>query len=306
MSKRGYISRYIMIIKRLKARPFSSFNEVEQYINRQLEHLHLQDDGLTMGSSKRTLQRDIREIRTLFGIDIIYDHLRKGYHISSSEYESTGFQRMLEAFDIFSSLNMAGDMNAYVAAESRKPAGTENMYGIIHAIKNSLVIRFKYHKYWEETAGHRTAEPCLLKECQNRWYVMARDVPGGSRLKSFALDRLSDLEITSQHFVPQPGLNTEELYRHSFGIITDNGQPPQEVVLSFTPFQGKYVKSLPLHSSQQVIADNDKEIRIRLTIYITHDFVMELLSYGDTVIVVKPQALLQQIKQAHQKAYAQY
>lgn len=305
MSKRGYISRYIMIIKRLKAKPFSSFDSLEQYATQQLEHLHMQDDTLSMGFSKRTLQRDFREIRTLFGIDITYDRSRKGYHIKSSEYESTGFQRMMEAFDIFNSLNMAQDMNSFVSVESRKPAGTENMYGLLHAIKNNLTIRFNYYKYWEESVKQRTAEPYLLKEFRNRWYVMAVDMYD-LQLKTFALDRLSDLERTSQKFTPQSGLNIEELYRHSFGIISNDGHPPQEIVLSFDHFQGKYIKSLPLHSSQQIIVDNDDELRVKLTVHITHDLIMEIRSFGENVKVIEPPSLSLQIQKSLKKTLNAY
>jgi proteasome accessory factor B len=135
MSKRGYISRYMMLIKRLRGKPFSTFEDLELYVTRQLANLYMQDDTLVMGFSKRTLQRDIREIRTLFGIDITYDTSRKGYYINSTEYESSGFQRMIEAFDIFNSLNMTKDLTSLVLAEPRRPAGTENMYGLLHAIK---------------------------------------------------------------------------------------------------------------------------------------------------------------------------
>ena len=39
-----------------------------------------------------------------------------------------------------------------------------------------------------------------LKEFKNRWYVVARDA-GDGLVKSFALDRLSDLEITGKSFL---------------------------------------------------------------------------------------------------------
>jgi predicted DNA-binding transcriptional regulator YafY len=290
----------MMIIKRLKAKPFSSFDSLEQYVIQQVEHLHMQDDNLSMGFSKRTLQRDIHEIRMLFGIDIIYDGSRKGYYLVSNEYESTGFQRMMEAYDVFNSLNMVQDMDGYIAVESRKPAGTENMYGLMHAIKNNFTIRFKYNKYEDESIRQRSAEPYLLKEFRNRWYVMAIDI-NGRRLKSFALDRLTDLEITGQKFARQPDLDIEELYRHSFGIISNNGPPSQQIVLSFDPLQGKYIKSLPLHNSQQIEFDNDNELRIRLNVHVTHDLIMEIRSFGENVKVIEPLSLKLQIQDSLKK-----
>jgi hypothetical protein len=54
------------------------------------------------------------------------------------------------------------------------------------------------------------------------------------------------------------------------------------MTLSFDDYQGKYIKSLPLHESQQTISDSENELQIKLKLYITHDFIMELLSYGET------------------------
>jgi predicted DNA-binding transcriptional regulator YafY len=305
MSKRGYISRYMMLIKRLKGKPFSTFEDLEHYVTRQLANLHMQDDTLVMGFSKRTLQRDIREIRTLFGIDITYDTSRKGYYINSTEYESSCFQRMIEAFDIFNSLNMTRDLTSLVSAEPRRPAGTENMYGLLHAIKNNFQIKFLYHKFWNDEVKLRTVEPYLLKEFRNRWYVITIESKG-SVLKTFALDRISELEITSNKFNKNSKVNIEDLFQHSFGIITGDGQPPVKIILSFDAFQGKYIKSLPLHISQKVLIDNEDELRISLELHLTHDLLMEIRSFGEDVQVIEPDLLKKQIIDSLQKATVQY
>jgi predicted DNA-binding transcriptional regulator YafY len=297
MSKRGYISRYMMLIKRLKGKPFSTFEDLELYVTRQLSNLHMQDDTLVMGFSKRTLQRDIKEIRTLFGIDITYDTSRKGYYINSSEYESSGFQRMIEAFDIFNSLNMTRDLSTIVSAEQRRPAGTDNMYGLLHAIKNSLQIKFLYRKFWNEEVRTRTVEPYLLKEFRNRWYVITLE-PKGHVIKTFALDRISELEITSVKFNRNDKISIDDLFQHSFGIITGDGQPPEYIILSFDPFQGKYIKSLPLHTSQKVLIDNEDELRISLELHLTHDFLMEIRSFGEDVEVIEPASLKKNISES--------
>ena len=199
MSKRAYISRYLLIIKKLKAKPYATLEEIQRYIDNQFEYLQNDDDTLNMGFSKRTFQRDMKEIKNLFGIDIEYSRTNKGYFINQNEMDNMNFQRMMEAFDMFNSLNMAQDLSPFVHLEKRRPQGTENLYGLLHAIKNKLQIRFDYEKFWEEEISHRTTDPYALKEFNNRWYVMAKDYKD-EKVKSFALDRLSNLDITRTKF----------------------------------------------------------------------------------------------------------
>lgn len=305
MSKRGYIARYLLILKKLKGKPFSSFEEMQQYFDNQVDYLQMHDDTLYIGFSKRTFQRDIKEIRNIFGIDIEYSKLHKGYFISHSEMENMNFQRMIEAFDMFNSLNLAQDLKPYIHLEKRRPQGTENLSGLLHAIKNRLQIKFSYQKFLDDKLSIRTAEPYGLKEFKNRWYVLAKDMKEGL-IKSFALDRLKNLDITKKSFEYPSNFNIEEKYRYCFGIISPDGKDPQKIILSFDPFQGKYIKSLPLHDTQRILVDNEKELQIELTLCITFDFVMELLSFGENMKVVKPKSLIKEIMEAHQKAFNQY
>jgi len=305
MSKRGYISRYLLILKKLKVKPYSTYEELQSYIEKQFDYLQMQDDNLQIGFSKRTLQRDIKEIRNVFGIDIEYSKSQKGYFISQNENENMNFQRMMEAFDMFNSLNLAQDLTPFIHLEKRRPQGTDNLYGLLHAIKNRLQIKFTYQKFWEEELSQRVVEPYALKEFKNRWYIMAKDSKDNN-IKSFALDRLTNLEITNQTYQYPDNYSIEQSYRFCFGIISPNDEEPQDIILSFDPFQGKYIKTLPLHDTQQVLVDNDEEMKIKLKLCLTHDLLMELLSFGDNMKVIEPKSLADKIKQAHEKAYRQY
>src|SRR5450759_4228612 len=305
MSKRGYISRYLLVLRKLKVKPYSSYEELKGYIENQLEYLQMQDDTLNIGFSKRTLQRDIREIRNTFGIDIEYSISVKGYFISQNEIENMNFQRMIEAFDMFNSLNLAQDLTPFIHLEKRRPQGTENLYGLLHAIKNKYQIKFSYQKFWEDEISLRTVEPYALKEFKNRWYLLANDLKDHT-IKSFALDRLSALNITAKKFQFHADFNVTEYFKHCFGIIRPDNAQPQEVILSFEPFQGKYIKSLPLHESQLIIQDNEDELLIQLTMFVTHDFFMELLSFGENVKVIQPASLIADLKFSYHDALNLY
>jgi len=305
MSKRGYLSRYLLILRKLKQKPYSSFEELQDHISNNIEFLLMNDDSLNIGFSKRTLQRDIQEMRNLYCIQIEYSKSRRGYFISQNEMENMNFQRMLEAFDMFNSLNLARDLTPFVHLEPRKSQGTENLYRLIHAIRNKFEIKFSYQKFWENEETSRTAEPYSLKEFKNRWYIIAQEGKD-KKIKIFALDRLTNLHITNRIFERSSSINLEEFYKYSFGIIAPTVEEPQEIILSFSQEQGKYIQSLPLHTTQQVLVDDNTEFRIKLKLYITHDLIMEILSYGQNVKVLQPVSLMESVRNEHKKAFEQY
>jgi predicted DNA-binding transcriptional regulator YafY len=298
MSKRESIARYNLIIKKLRKHP-SAFSEISDYLAFESE---LQEYNFNV--SKRTFQRDIDDIRSLYNIDIQYDFSRKVYFIDFDEQPEIN-ERILEAFDTFNALNISDRLSNFIHFEKCRPQGTENLYGLLHAIKNKVQISFSYQKFWEDEITQRNAEPYALKEFKNRWYVLANDLKD-KKIKSFALDRLSELEITKKRFQFPSDFNVNEHFKYCFGIISPNELKPQEIILSFDPFQGKYIKTLPLHESQVVLEDNEDELLIKLTLFVTHDFFMEILSFGDNVRVIHPASLIAEIKKAYENALKLY
>lgn len=288
MSKRESIARYNLIIKKLRKRP-ATFAEIEEYLA-----LESEIQAYNFNISKRTFQRDRGDIRSLYNIDILFNFSKKVYYIDFDEQPEAN-ERIFEAFDTFNALNLTDRLSKHIHFEKRKPQGTEHLYGILHAIKNQIQIKFVYQKYWEDELTERLVEPYALKEFKNRWYVLSKDLVD-NKIKSFALDRLTDLEILNKKFNFPKDFDVNEHYRYCFGIISPNGHQPEDVVLSFNAFQGKYIKSLPLHDSQQILIDNDNELRIQLKLFITHDFFMELLSFGENLKVFKPQSLIDDLK----------
>jgi proteasome accessory factor B len=305
MSKKGYISRYLLIVKKLKSHPYSSYEELKSYIERQIDYLQTQDDTLNIGFSQRTLQRDIREIKNLFGLDIEFSRYSKGYHIIHDEAENMNFQKMIEAFDTFNSLNMAQDIKPFIHLEKQRPQATEFLYELLHAIRNRFQIKFIYHKFWDDEPSARIGDPFVLKEFKNRWYVILKD-KRDNKTKTFALDRISNLEITNIKYNQSSDFDVVQKFKYCFGIMNPNDEEPQDIVLSFEPLQGKYIKTLPMHETQEILVDNEHELRISLKLFVTFDLVMELLSHGDGVKVIQPPSLIEEVKSAHKKAYKQY
>lgn len=299
MAKEESIGRINLIVKKLRSGN-ASFKEICEYLRK--ESALLEDTDFTI--SKRTFDRDIVLIRNLFKIDIEYDRHARDYSITFDNHSELN-QRMFEAYDTFNALNVAERLPNHIHFEDRRPQGTENLYGILHAITNAKLIKFGYQKFWEDSPTNRCVEPYALKEFKNRWYILAKD-RGDNRTKSFALDRLTDFEVTNEKIVCPSDFNINQHYQSCFGIISPDGHQLEEVILSFDAHQGKYIKTLPLHHSQEVLVDNEEELVVKLQLYITFDFKMEILSYGESVRIVKPQSFIDDIKQTYRNALKQY
>ncbi len=298
MAKRETFMRYSLIIKKVRnSQP--TFKEIVDYLKMESE---LQEYDFHI--SKRTFLRDIKDISSLFNIDIRYNFSKKVYYIENDE-DPQANERILEAFDIFNALNITDRVSNYIHFEKRRSQGTEHLHGILHAIKNRVKISFTYYKYWENDFSKRNVEPYALKEFRSRWYLLAKDLDDNV-VKKFGLDRISELTITRHKFKILKEFNVNDLFRNCFGIITPVKEKLQEVELLFTAFQGRYIKSMPLHESQQIIVDNENELRVKLKIYVTHDFIMELLSFGANVKVIKPNNLIDELKEAYEEALEQY
>jgi predicted DNA-binding transcriptional regulator YafY len=295
MTKYKTIRRQQLIIDKLKKAKQASFEEISDYLRMESE---MQGDNFTV--SRRTFLRDIDEIGSLHAIYIKCNRSNNTYCIEE-EYEPEINERMLEAFAMYHTLKMQEHQSPYLHLEKRRSRGVEHIYGLLHAIKNRLHIAFSYRKYYRENPERRTVESLALKEFKNRWYLFAKDA-GDGRIKCYALDRVMELEILNTHFNANDHFDINEQLKYCFGVSMLDNEPPEEVILSFDPFQGKYIKSLPLHETQEIIEDTENEFRIRMTIYLTYDFTMELLSYGDTVKVLKPQRLIDELKGIHTRA----
>ncbi len=172
--------------------------------------------------------------------------------------------------------------------------GAEHIPEIVDAIKNLEVIRIAYQSFDRNEPKEHWVEPYHLREYQHRFYLIGKSQKAkGGTLLTFALDRIVQLWPTSKHF-DEKNFDDASYYRNAIGITVLEGEP-ENVVLSFTPHQGKYIKSQPLHSSQQLLDDTPQECRISLNVVINPELQMMLLSYGANVKVLEPARLVQKM-----------
>ena len=303
MSKQGYIARYFNIVRKLSQQKYCSYEELERFLEREFEMLQIQDDTLEFNFSKRTLQRDIREIRNILGIDIMYSRSQRGYYIIQDDYSSDLFLKTLEEINSFSALKLTNSLESIVYLEKRKPKRAEFLPDIVQAIQQKKKIEFHYQKFGEEKETVRKVSPVAIREFNNRWYLIADDK---KIVKNFGLERMNKVAILKEKIDDNIDFNYDDKYKYSYGIIVPISEEPEKIILSVTKKQAAYLESLPLHESQHVLEIKQDEVLIGLELFLTEDFISEILSMSRSITVIEPQKLKDKIRTILKDVLAKY
>jgi predicted DNA-binding transcriptional regulator YafY len=288
MARRDSIQRINYIVDFLRKKP-ATFNEILDYLETKSR-----DDGYNYSISQKTFKRDLDLILSLLSVEIEFSHNLKKYKIVQDSDNEIDL-RIMEAYDTFNALKIASDISQFIFFETRKAIGTEHLSPILYAIKNKKLIRCSYQKFWDSEPNNRLLVPLALKENKQRWYLVAIDNKD-QKIKTFGLDRISNLSPTDHGFTYPKDLNIENIFKNCFGIISDEDYEAEEIILSFSKHQAKYIKSLPLHHSQEIILEDTRECRFKLFLKPTHDFIMEIMSFGSEVEVLEPAYLREEVK----------
>ena len=299
MSKKQFIKRHHLIINKLRSNP-CSFKDMQDYLEK-----HSINDDENYAISKRTFERDVKEIWEIYKIGIEYRRSQNAYEITQ-DADEVKTDRLIESIQILNALSVSDSVSSHIILEKRKPLGTENMHGLLHAIKNQLQVQFTHEKFWKGNNENkiRSVYPLALKEARNRWYLLAKD-PNEDVFKTFGLDRIFNLDITRKKFEYPFNFDAEKKFEHSFGITID-GVKPEKIILCFSHRQANFVKSLPLHHSQKIVSENQTECVIELFMRPTYDFIMELLSLGKEVKVQEPESLKNKMIEMLEAALKRY
>ncbi|MDR3046887.1 MAG: WYL domain-containing protein [Bacteroidales bacterium] len=289
-----------MIIQLLKQRKKATFVEISDYLHTVSELV-----GTDLTISPRTFNRDLKDISSLYGLSIKFDFSKLIYFIAE-ELNPTITHRMSELLSLINTLSVDDPLSHQnIYFENRSSNGAEHLLLLSAAIKKNLQLRFQYQNFYNEESTTHTVESLLIKESQNKWYLFAKKI-NHNKVECYDLERLSTLEILPETYIPNDTTDLAERLKYCFGIDIPSPALPVEIELSFSPEKGIYLIKHPLHQTQKILLENNMEIHISLSVYLTDDFFMKILSFGNDVKVLKPDFLVEQVKKCYSKSLEQY
>ena len=237
---------------------------------------------------RRTFDYHRKEIEMLFELNIVCDKHDNTYRIEDDDSFRNGELRrwLVNSVAVSSIVREAEDIGNRISLE-RIPSSEPHLPTIIQALRENKVISFGYQSFDKETEKQHTFMPYALKLFRQRWYIVGRPFDK-DKILIFATDRISTLKLVDQNFQYPNDFDINDYYQDSFGIIIEDGLACEHIVIKVANSQVKYLRSLPLHHSQQETTITPEYSIFEYDLKPTYDFEQELLSHREDLEVLKP------------------
>ncbi|MBX2907223.1 MAG: WYL domain-containing protein [Taibaiella sp.] len=177
--------------------------------------------------------------------------------------------------------------------------GAEYIDDIFSAIKEKSVLKIIYQPFGAPEPQEWVVHPYLLKEYRNRWFLICRR-DGSQKVTNLALDRIKKIKNSSLAFVENDLFDADTYYTSLIGVTFPEGELVQDIILKVTGRQVNYVKTKPIHKSQEIVEEPTKEtLIIRLKLINNYELQAVLLSYTPDIEVLQPIELRNQLKEKY-------
>lgn len=288
-------NRYIWLVDTIYRAERISFEEINELWQRS----SLNDTGEEL--PLKTFHNHKNAIQQMFDINIGCDR-RAGYlyYIEYAEDMERGGVRtwLLNTFAVNHLINESHHLKRRILFEEI-PSGQRFLTQIIEAMRDNLTLEIIHQSFWSDTASTFEVAPYCVKVFRQRWYMVGCSM-SDKRLRVYALDRIHTLRTIENTFVLPDDFDPEGFFADSFGIVVDDRVKPERIRVRIAGIQRQYIRTLPLHASQQETEITKDSSVFAFYLRPTLDFQQELLIHAinaeDDIEVLEPQWLRERMQ----------
>lgn len=175
------------------------------------------------------------------------------------------------------------------------------------SIKLKQVISLEYHTFKDSNVRIVEVCPYLLKEYNNRWFLMAAACDT-SKILTFPLDRIDDFSISYiQDYISAPK-DFDEYFEDIVGVTFNEEALLEEIIFWVSNRSKDYVSTKPIHGSQILIRGSKEEVLrtqypklvggsfFKIKCKENYELLRELTSFGAELIVISPPFIIEKIE----------
>ncbi len=288
----------IDILRRYKRLTFQEINELWQ------------ESSLGYGDELplRTFHNHQKAIKDIFDVYIDCDR-KDGYRYYIDEPERLEGNNLrswlISSYATLNQIQADNKLEERIIFEDI-PSGQTWLTSITEAMRRNHVLCITHQGFGKTEPSTFEIEPYCLKVVKRRWYVVARSPYYSQRNREkgikpsdvylvYALDRISDVQDTGKTFKMRKNFDVHHYFEGCCGVITSD-EPIQRIVLLAYGGFADYLRTLPLHESQQEIESDDESTLFEYRLKPTFDFYQLVLAQGDQVEVLEPESVREEMR----------
>ena len=236
----------------------------------------------------RTFYKYRRAIEECFSIEILCDP-DGSYRIDAND---SPYVRQFTDWTLNNSaatnvIQQLGSSSGRVEIEDI-PSAREFLPVVAQAMSKNHMVAFTYAGFARSRPEVGILfSPYFLKLYKQRWYMFGEK--DGSGLRTYALDRVTEMEVTSTKFRMPRGISMDTYFGSIVGVTSSKAQT-RDVVIQTTSTRAKYLRALPLHHSQKEETHDFYSI-FSYRLKINYELISELMAMGPDVTVIAPREL---------------
>jgi hypothetical protein len=282
------LNRYVWLVDTIYRSGGITFDE----INEKWRHSTLYDGK---DIPLRTFHHQRNEIENLFDVEIVCNRTDSyRYYIDDSNIARSSVKTwLLDTFSVGNILKESAEIKDRIVVEHISSA-QQHLTNFIHAMKNNWAVQMDYAPFYLPRALNITLFPYFVKMYEGRWYVYGRrhDEPA---IKVYAMDRITGLTVTKKRFRLPADFSPEEHLCNAIGIIRDETAPCEIRIKAFH-HHPKYLRTLPLHHSQEEVETRGDYTVFKYYLCPTADFYQKILAQREYVQIISPQHVRREMK----------
>jgi len=216
------------------------------------------------------------------------------------------------------SLNFEQNKKRIIEFSKSPDLKNENLLGeLFDCISKKIPITLRYKPFGKPESSY-TVYPYLLKQYNNRWFLIATEELK-ERISNFALDRIQSIERKPDLKYEECPFDLEDLYKNIYGVSINKSAKIEEIVFWVSDKTAPYIETKKILESQRKLSWNEREglskeypnlpkngCVFAMTGMVNRELRRELCSYFEDLEVLKPRTLRDKIIQDIEKMSEKY
>ena len=141
-----------------------------------------------------------------------------------------------------------------------------------------------------------TLHPYYLKQYNKGWFLFGLHEEFMKSDWNVAIDRIIKIETLNKKFIPNKTIDWNDYFSDIIGVSKQVDGEIEEIVLHFNELTGKYMENKPIHETQKHKWLNDDTLEVKIKVIPNYELGRFILSYGESVTVIEPKHLKEEIK----------